>query len=103
MECEKSRQIARKTQTELPPMAPIDWMELDPGLAVVPDFDSQVETAEVYRVPPYLPPGSSTTARCTTKEQRTQAFHDDHSGNHDKGILHQRLPLFTPLGLIDGK
>jgi hypothetical protein len=49
-------------------MAPTDWMEWDPGWAVVPDFDSQAETADVYRVPPYLPPGSSTTASGTAEE-----------------------------------
>ncbi len=68
MECGKSRQTARKTQIESLPMAPIDWMEWDPDLAVVLDFDSQAETAEVYRVPPYLPPGSTTACR-TTEEQ----------------------------------
>ncbi len=49
-------------------MAPIDWMEWDPGSAVDPDFDSQAETADAYRVPPSLPPGSSTTASGTTEE-----------------------------------
>jgi hypothetical protein len=68
MECGKLRQTARKTQIEFPLMAPIDWMEWDLGWAVAPDFDSQAETADAYRVPPYLPPGSSTTARCTTEE-----------------------------------
>jgi hypothetical protein len=96
-------QTARKTQIEFPPMDRADWMELAPGWAVVPDFGSQAETDDSDRVPPYLPPGSSATTRRTTKEQRTQAFHDDHSSNHNEGILHQRLPLFTPLGLIDRK
>jgi hypothetical protein len=68
MEYEKSRQTARKTQTEFPLMAPIDWMEWDLGWAVVPDFDSQAETADFDRVPPSLPPGSSTTASGTTEE-----------------------------------
>jgi hypothetical protein len=103
MECGKSRQTARKTQTEFPPMAPADWMELAPGLAVVPDFDSQAETADFDRVPPYLPPSSSATTRRTTEEQRTQTLNHNYSSNHDKGVLHQRLPLFTPLGLVDGK
>jgi hypothetical protein len=103
MECEKQGQTARKTRTEFPPMALIDWLELAPDSAVVPDFDSQAETAEVYCVPPSLPPGSSATTRRTAKEHRTQTFHDYHSGNYNEGILHQGLPLLTPLGLVDGK
>jgi hypothetical protein len=103
MEYEKSRQTARKTQIEFPPMAPTDWMEWDLGWAVVPDFDLQAETVDAYRVPPYLPSSSSATARRTTEEQRTQAFNHHHRSDHNKSILHQRLPLFTPLGLIDGK
>jgi hypothetical protein len=50
-------------------MVLVNWMELAPGWAVVPDFDSQAETADGYRVPPSLPPGStSTTANSATKE-----------------------------------
>jgi hypothetical protein len=103
MECEKLRQTARKTQTGFLPMAPTDWMELARGLAVVPDFDLQAETDDVCRVPPYLPSGSSTAASGTTEEHGTQTFNHHHSGNDDEGILHQGLPLLTPLGLIDGK
>ncbi len=49
-------------------MAPTDWLELALGLAVAPDFDLQAETADVHRVLPYLPSGSSTTASGTAEE-----------------------------------
>ena len=45
----------------------------------------------------------STTPSGRAEKEAAESFDNHYSGNHDEGVLHQGLPLFTPLGLIDGK
>ena len=37
------------------------------------------------------------------KEQLTQAFDHHHGSDNDEGILEERLPLFSALGLVNGE